>query len=144
MFACFKKLSLGNAPAAPEQSPVGEASWPAMQVEFLTVTVFLVEPNQAAENGRRLQLDPANRNKPWTVHKAIAYAQAQLQNPVVPLSRLGRADTARSVLASYSRHDTRFTMRVDDVASNIRHALSAGRGRSSTALTPCLVESGSR
>ena len=86
----FKRLTLGDAPAAlgPASSAADEPNWPAMKVAFPTVTVVLVEPNQAIENGTRLSMEKI-ANKTWTVLTAIAHAQTQLQNPQIPLSRHG-------------------------------------------------------
>jgi len=104
----FAKLTVGKNAAA------DEAKWPAMKVAFPTVTVFLVEPNQAAENGTRLPMDRI-ANRTWTVLTAVSHAQIQLQNPVIPLSRHGPADIARVlVLHVIGMHVTRVVTRVHD------------------------------
>jgi hypothetical protein len=98
----FAKLTLGTNGAAAD-----EARWPTMKVAFPTVTVFLVEPNQAAENGTRLPMERIPQRS-WTVLRAIAHAQIQLQNPVIPLSRHGLAFIARVlVLHVIGTHVTR-------------------------------------
>jgi hypothetical protein len=75
---------LSRVSLAPAAIPADEeVSWPAMQVDFATVTVFLVEPNQAAEEGTRIVIQGASRK----VLRAISHAQVQCQNPLIPLSR---------------------------------------------------------